>query len=429
MIVPRNSGTVQLPGRRWLMISFAFVATVLNYLHRLSFTYLTADGPLRKLIPDDAFGYIATAFFVAYMLSNAVSGFVIDKLGTRIGYSLCMAFWTTAGLLHAFAMLPFQFGIFRFLLGLGEAGNWPSAIKLTREWFPPEERSFATGIFNSGAAVGAIVAPPLIAWLGTAYGWKATFIIIGLLGYIWLALFWFFYYTPGQGQAEAAAKTISPWRLLKSRFVFCLFLSKICIDPVWYFITFWIGRYLADVYGMSLAWIGSFAMIPFIVADLGNILGGLFTQQIIKKGMPIPKARKTAAALFGGIMIVSLLLGPLVINSAISALVVLAVAGFGYAAYTANSMVFPSDVVPSNATASVWGIASVGAGLGGACFQSLSGITVSALSKTGSYLLAYHTVFIGYGLVAAIGLSIVLFVMGPIEKDEKLYQQSNSLNE
>src|SRR3990170_929098 len=155
---------------RWLMIGFAFTATVLNYVHRLSFNYLSASGDLRKIIPDDAFGYIGTAFFVAYMLSNAFSGLLIDRLGTRIGYSLCMAFWTTAGLFHAFAITPLQFGICRFLLGIGEAGNWPAALKLTGEWFTPEERSTATGIFNSGAAVGAIVAPPLVIWLGRTYG-------------------------------------------------------------------------------------------------------------------------------------------------------------------------------------------------------------------------------------------------------------------
>ena len=169
-------------------------------------------------------------------------------------------------------------------------------------------------------------------------------------------------------------------------------------------------------------------MIPFIVADVGNIVGGLFTAYIIKRGMPIPKARKTAAALFGGIMICSLLIGPLVINSAATALVILAGAGFGYAAYTANSMVFPSDVVPPQATASVWGIASVGAGLGGAMFQSLSGVTVKSIAASGNYLLAYDTVFIGYGIVAAIGLSIVLFIMGPIDKDQKLEKLNRELN-
>ena len=156
------------------MLGFAFLATVLNYVDRLAFNYLSAEGALRELIPNDYFGYIATAFFVAYMMSNFVSGFVIDRLGTKLGYALCMAFWTTASLLHAIARIPFHFGIFRFLLGIGEAGNWPAAIKLTSEWFTPEERSTATGIFNSGAAIGAVVAPPLIAWMGARYGWQLS---------------------------------------------------------------------------------------------------------------------------------------------------------------------------------------------------------------------------------------------------------------
>lgn len=361
---------------RWVMITFAFLATVLNYLHRLSFNYLTAKGPLHDMIPDDAFGYIATAFFAAYMISNAVSGFIIDRLGTKLGYSICMAFWTTAGLLHAVAMAPFHFGIFRFLLGIGEAGNWPAAIKLAGEWFPPRERSTATGIFNSGAAVGAIVAPPLIAWLGTSFGWQATFLVIGVLGYIWLAAFWFTYYTPEGAKEATKLKNIPALKLLKTRFVMSLTLSKVFMDPIWYFITFWIGRYLADVHHWDLATIGWFATIPFIVADLGNILGGMFTQFIIGRGVPIHKARKISVGIFGSIMALSLLSGPVFITSPASALTILAIAGFGYAAYTANTMAFPGDVVPKNATASVWGVASVGAGLGGALFQSISGVAV-----------------------------------------------------
>ena len=367
---------------RWVMISFAFVATVLNYLHRLSFNYLTAKGPLHDLIPDDTFGYIASAFFIAYMISNAFSGFVIDKLGTRLGYSLSMAFWTTAGILHALAMTPFQFGFFRFLLGIGEAGNWPAAIKLTSEWFPPNERSTASGIFNSGAAVGAVIAPPLIAWLGITFGWQITFVVIGVLGYLWLAAFWFTYYTPKEVEKEAKARTIPPVKLLKNRFVLGLTLSKVFMDPIWYFITFWIGRYLADVHGWNLAMIGWFAMFPFIIADFGNILGGLFTQFIIKKGVKIHIARKISVGIFGLIMALSLLLGPLVITGPMGALIVLAIAGFGYAAYTANTMAFPADVVPKSAIASVWGIASVGAGLGGVLFQSASGFAIKNLSTS-----------------------------------------------
>jgi ACS family hexuronate transporter-like MFS transporter len=407
---------------RWVIISFAFVATVLNYIHRLSFNYLSAKGHLRDLIPDDAFGYIATAFFVAYMISNGVSGFVIDKLGTRLGYSLCMAFWTTAAILHALATLPFHFGVCRFLLGIGEAGNWPAAIKLTSEWFPPEERSTASGIFNSGAAIGAITAPPLIAWLGITYGWQATFVVIGILGYLWVAAFWFVYYTPEHSLKDSKARIIPPLKLIKNHFVASFTLSKVFTDPVWYFITFWIGRYLVDVHGWGLAKIGLFAILPFLAADLGNILGGLFTQLIIRKGVSVPKARKISVSIFGLLMALSLISAPFVITSPTIALIVLGVAGFGYAAYLSNTMAFPADVVPQSAVASVYGLASVGAGLGGAIFQSLSGVAVKNLSTKYNYSIAYNTVFVGYGVLALIGLSMVLFVMGPLNKDIALQE-------
>jgi MFS transporter, ACS family, hexuronate transporter len=410
---------------RWVMITFAFLATVLNYLHRLSFNYLAADGHLREIIPDDTFGYIATAFFVAYMLSNAVSGFVIDKLGTRLGYSLSMAFWTTAGILHTVAMTPFQFGFFRFLLGVGEAGNWPAALKLTGEWFSPEERSTAAGIFNSGAAAGAIIAPPLIALLGTAFGWQATFIVIGVLGYIWLAAFWFTYYTPEQAKKEANARIIPPMKLLKTRFVSSFTIAKFFIDPIWYFITFWIGRYLADVYHWDLTRIGWFAMFPFIVADFGNILGGYFTTFIIKKGVAVPKARKIAVGIFGSLIALSLIIGPFFIRGPFSGLAVLAIAGFGYASFSANAIAFTPDVVPKSATASVYGIASVGAGLGGAFFQSVSGLAVKNLSLHFNYTIAYKCVFIGYGIIALIGLYLILFRIGPLVPDKKLQEYIN----
>jgi ACS family hexuronate transporter-like MFS transporter len=190
------------------------------------------------------------------------------------------------------------------------------------------------------------------------------------------------------------------------------------MDPVWYFISFWIGRYLVDVHGWGLAKIGIYAMIPFIAADAGNILGGLFTQLMIKKGMAVHKARKFAVALFGSITAGALILGPFIIYNPFIALIILAVAGFGHAAYTANTMAFPADVVPKSATASVWGLASVGSGLGGALFQSLSGISVDKLSSAYGYSTAYNAVFIGYGILALAGLSVVLFLMGPLIKDK-----------
>jgi ACS family hexuronate transporter-like MFS transporter len=406
---------------RWIMIMLAFLATVLNYIHRLSFNYLSADGELRKLIPDDAFGYIGTAFFIAYMLSNAFSGFVIDKLGTRIGYAVCMAFWTSAALVHAFAITPLQFGICRFFLGVGEAGNWPAAIKLTSEWFPPHERSTASGIFNSGSALGAILAPPLVAYFGVHYGWQYTFIFLGACGYVWLAIYWFVYYTPERSIKEAKARIIPPMKLFKTRFLRMFTLSKFFMDPIWYFVTFWIGRYLVDVHGWDMAKIGWYAMLPFIIADVGNLVGGYFTQFIIKQGVPIPKARRIAVGISGLIMCIPLILAPFIVTTPMSALIIFGMAGFGYTSYTANSLAFPADVVPKSATASVWGLACIGTGLGGAVFQALSGITLKTYSASYGYTFAYDILFMGFGIAGLIGLIIMLFFMGPLVKNEELH--------
>lgn len=412
---------------RWIMVGFAFLATVLNYIHRLSFNYLSADGPLRKLIPDDAFGYIGAAFFVAYLVSNAFSGILIDRLGTRLGYSICMAFWTTAGLVHAFAITPLQFGICRFFLGLGEAGNWPAALKLTSEWFPPHERSTASGIFNSGSALGAIIVPPLVAVMATNYGWQWTFIILAAFGYLWLVVFWFSYYTPkSKSTTEIKARKVPAGKLLKSRFVSRLLLAKIFIEPVWYFVTFWIGRYLADVHHWELKTIGWFAIIPFLLADVGNILGGYFTQFIIKKGIPIPKARRIALVISGIFMCVPLLLAPVIVSTPMSGLIVFGLSGFGYTSYTANVLALTADVVPRNAAASAWGLACIGNGIGGAIFQSLSGITLKSFSTTLGYVTAYNFLFLGFGLLVAIGMIILLFFAGPFQEDKKLLEYSST---
>jgi ACS family hexuronate transporter-like MFS transporter len=413
--------TAPSPSRlRWAMVGFAFAATTLNYVQRLSFTYLAAHPELRALFSDTAFGALGSAFFVAYTLSNGVSGFAIDRLGTRVGYAACMAFWTTAALLHALARSPLHFGVLRFLLGVGEAGNWPAAVKLTAEWFPPHERSTASGIFNSGSALGSIIAPPLIAWLGVRFGWRAAFLAVGALGYLWLAAFWLLYRAPPQAEGLEDAPPVPARRLLGHRFVVWFTASKFFMDSIWYFITFWIGRYLADVYSWDLARIGLYAMFPFLVADLGNVLGGLFTQLVIRLGVPVPRARKLAVSLFALTMAGALLSGPLVIHGPLSALAVLAIAGFGWAAYTANTLAFPADVVPQRATATVWGLASVGAGLGGAFFQQASGVAIAHLRTTVGVSAAYHAVFVAYGLVALAGLAIVLFPMGPLLRDEAL---------
>jgi ACS family hexuronate transporter-like MFS transporter len=197
-------------------------------------------------------------------------------------------------------------------------------------------------------------------------------------------------------------------------------LAKIFIEPVWYFVTFWIGRYLVDVHDWDLKKIGWYAAIPFIIADFGNIIGGYFTQLIIKLGVPIPKARKTALAIAGVLMSFSLLAGPWIISSPMSALIIFGITGFGYTMYTANALAIPADVVPKNAAASAWGLACIGNGIGGAIFQSLSGVTLREVSASHNYTVAYNVLFIGFGSMVIIGILIMLFAMGPFVKNKRL---------
>jgi ACS family hexuronate transporter-like MFS transporter len=209
-------------------------------------------------------------------------------------------------------------------------------------------------------------------------------------------------------------------KLLKNKFVSRLLLAKIFIEPVWYFVTFWIGRYLADVHHWELKKIGWFAMIPFLMADVGNIVGGYFTQFMIKRGMPIPKARRLALLLSGLIMAIPLLLAPFVVTTPMSGLIVFGLSGFGYTSYTANALALTADVVPKSSSASAWGLACIGNGIGGAIFQALSGRVLKVFSVSKGYVAAYNLLFLGFGLLVVIGMLILLFLAGSFEKNKEL---------
>ena len=387
-----------------MVISLAFLATLVNYLDRQTLSVIAPELKRQFQMTDETYGLILSAFMLAYTVMNGVSGPLIDRIGTRLGYGICMAWWSTAGMLHAMAAGPFSLGIYRFLLGAGEAGNWPAAVKVVSEWFPPKERALASGIFNSGAAIGAIAAPPLVAWLVIKWGWPAAFVIVGASGYVWLVAWWLIYRTPEDVRQEVEARPAAPWRLLRTRFVSILTLSKVFVDPVWYFYIFWIPKYLSTVYGFTLAQIGKTAWIPFLSADVGNIAGGAFTQWLIRRGMPVPVARKTAVSVFALMMTSAI---PAVFSgSAAVALAWISVATFGYAGYNANCLAFPADVFPRNMVGSIWGLASMGAGFGGMLFSWLSGAVIDRFG--------YFPVFIGYGILPVIALALVLGPMGAL---------------
>ena len=287
---------------RWRMISLAFFATMINYLDRQT---LSVAAPILREqfhMSNEGYSRVVSAFLFAYTIMNGLSGPMIDRLGTRMGYGLCVAWWSVAAALHAFARGTLSLGIFRFLLGIGEAGNWPGAVKVVAEWFPEKERALAAGMFNSGSAVGAILAPPIVAYLILHFGWQSAFAFVGLAGLIWLAFWFTMYHTPKAAAGAPAEKVVPVRELLRTRFVWAFTFSKIFMDPVWYFYIFWFPEYLKHARGFDLAKIGIYGWIPFMVAGFGNILGGWMSGRLLRRGWSVTLARKSSVTFFAVLM-------------------------------------------------------------------------------------------------------------------------------
>lgn len=392
--------------RRWLMIALVFWATVINYLDRQA---LSVAAPVLReefAMSNVAYSRVVFAFLLAYTIANGISGPVIDRLGTRAGYALCIAWWSVAGLLHALATGPYTLGAARFLLGLGEAGNWPAGVKVVAEWFPQKERALASGLFNSGSSFGAILAPPLVAWILLSFGWRAAFLAVGVTGLVWLAVWWPVYHTPADPDPRMEKPATVPALLLfRQRFVWAFTLSKVFMDPVWYFYIFWFPEYLKSSRGFDMASIGRYAWIPFLVAGLGNLLGGVLSGALLQRGWSVNAARKTAVTVFAALMLAAI--PAVLVDNVWLAIALVAVAMVGYTGSAANMLCFPADIYPGHVVSSVYGLASMGAGFGGMLFTLLTGWLVDHFS--------YTPVFVMFGLMPLVCAAILWRLAGPLE--------------
>lgn len=388
------------------MIALAFFATTINYLDRQALSVAEPVLRVRFHFTDVAYGQILFAFMLAYTIMNGVSGVMIDRLGTRVGYALFVGWWSLSELLHVWARGAFSLGVFRFLLGMGEAGNWPGAVKVVAEWFPAEERSLASGIFNSGSSLGAILAPPLVAVLLLKFGWQSAFLAVGCLGFLWLAVWLPMYRSPERAASELAPPPPPLKALLRTRFVWSFTLSKIFMDPVWYFYIFWFPDYLNHGRHFDMAAIGRYAWIPFLVAGLGSAGGGLIAKAFLNLGMDVTGARKWAVT--GAALAMTAAIPAVLTGSAALSIGLVAVAMAGYTASLANMLAMPADVFAAEACASVYGLASMGAGFGGMVFMLLTGWMVQHYS--------YLPVFVMFGLLPLVCAAILWALVGPLEQ-------------
>jgi MFS transporter, ACS family, hexuronate transporter len=382
---------------RWVMLAFAFVATVINYLDRQTLSVLAPVLLDRFRISATSYSHIIFAFMLAYTVMNGVSGPLLDRLGTKVGYALIIAWWSAAEILSAFTAGALSLGIFRFLLGAGEAGNYPAGVKVIGEWFPPQERSLASGIFNSGAAVGAMLAPPLLAWTALEMGWQASFVVVGVLGFVWLAAWMVFYRTPPKTPGEVESAPPAVWALAKTRFVWQFTLSKVFADPVWYFYTFWFPQYLKVGHGFTMKEIGETAWIPFLTAGIGNLAGGFLCSWLLRTGLSAQIARRIGVLVFSGMMVAAV--PSAMVHSSALAIALISTATFGYTGALANVLAIPRDLFPKNAVASIWGLASMGSGFGGMFFSLITGWLVDHYS--------FKPAFVLFGLTPIIAACLI----------------------
>jgi len=393
---------------RWAIGGLLFASTVINYIDRQTLSVL---GPLLKTEfqwSNQDFALIVIAFRVAYAVMQTVSGRLVDRLGTRNGLSLAVVWYSVAAMLTSFASGLLSFCGFRFLLGAGEAANWPAATKAVSEWFPRRERGWAVALFDSGSSIGAAIAPALVLFLIGHFGdWRWAFVITGCLGFLWLAAWRRFYHPPethpyvseaerrmiledrAAERAEEAVPTaaapeelLAPptyRRLLSLPQTWGTIASRALTDPVWFMIADWFAIYLAAK-GFDLAQTAAGFWVPFLAADLGNFFGGGFSSALIKRGWSVGAARR-AVIVGGGIGVLALI--PAAFMSSFLPLVAcFAVATFSYAALSTNAIALPADLYPSRAVATVAGLAGTGAGLGTIGSTYLIGVVADRFSFT-----------------------------------------------
>jgi len=412
---------------RWYIAGLLCLASELNYLDRQTLSVL-ADTIQRELgITTVQYSYITSSFLVSYTIMYAVSGRLIDVIGTRRSFLVFVSGWSVANMLHALASTALQFSFFRFLLGAAEPANFPAGVKAVSEWFPMRERALAVGIFNAGTAVGATIAAPLVSWIALTLGWRYAFVITGAIGFVWVAVWAAFYRLPQdhprlsaaerdliladakseEGAEQEAAVPIS--QLLKMRETWGCIAARFFIDPISYFLIFWIPKYLQQERGFALADIGKYAWIPFVALAVGNIASGAIPRYLISRGWSVSRARKTTMLGVSCLMPVCCLLVTRVSSPAL-AIALIAALMFGHAAW--GNITLPAEVFPRRAVGTVSGFGGALGGLAGVITQLTIGWVVQNLS--------FAPIFAAISVMYLLAFSLVHWLIGELGRVRQL---------
>ncbi len=407
------------------MLSLVFLATTINYLDRQVMGLLKPTLEAEFHWDEKDYSYIVMAFTATYAFGYLAMGRFIDRVGTKIGYAVSLLVWSLASIGHGFVKNTIGFLIARSTLGLSEAGNFPAAVKSVAEWFPKKERALATGIFNSGATVGAILAPILVPFFLGHFGWQETFVWIGGIGLIWIVLWWKFYNAPeksknlsseelafiksDQEKEVSTEKTKVPLKeLFKYKVTWSFIVGKVLSDPIWYFFMFWLPAYFADVFKMDLTKPSIPLIIIYSGTTIGSIGGGYLSGWLIKKGWTIGRARMVTMLLFA-LMVVPVMFSKYV-TSMWMITVVIAFATAAHQGWGANLMTTVSDKLPTKYVSSVIGIGGMAGSIAGIFFPLFIGIILDTFKKAGNINGGYNIIFFIAGISYILAWGIIWFI-------------------
>jgi len=403
LLAPVTSGT----SYRWFIVVLLFTATTINYLDRQIIGLLKPILEVEFSWTETDFARIVIAFTAAYAVGLLAFGWFIDKVGTKIGYAVTIVWWSVAGMLHALARSAFGFGVARVGLGLGEAGNYPAAVKTVAEWFPQRERALATGLFNAGTSVGVVVALIIVPQILSRYGWQEVFWITGALGFVWL-LFWLIFYevparqkrlsareyeyiTSGQEAGSTDKQPINWFKLFTLPQTWALITGKGLIDPIYWFFLFWLPSYFSSTFELDLKKPSPELMLIYGATTVGSIGGGYLSSWLIRRGWPTLKARKTVLLVFAGLEL-SIIMAQFATDVWVAVgLISLAVAV--HQAWATNVFTLASDLFPKQAVSSAAGIAGMAGATGGIFFPMLVGSLLDSYKAAGNLAGGYNVLF------------------------------------